>query len=41
MNTTNKKTKILAIGDVAVNREQPDSIFELVHEKIKEATGVH
>jgi NADH dehydrogenase FAD-containing subunit len=32
-----KRTKIFAIGDVAVNREQPDSIFELVHEKIKEA----
>lgn len=32
-----KLTKIFAIGDVAVNREQPDSIFELVHERIKEA----
>jgi poly-gamma-glutamate capsule biosynthesis protein CapA/YwtB (metallophosphatase superfamily) len=32
-----KRTKIFAIGDVAVNREKPDSIFELVHEKIKEA----
>ncbi len=32
-----KKTKIFAIGDIAVNRDQPDTIFELVHEKIKEA----
>ena len=27
-------TRIFAVGDVAVNRPQPDSIFELVHEKI-------
>ncbi len=31
------KTRIFAIGDVAVNREQPDTIFELVHERIKQA----
>ncbi|MDP3139421.1 MAG: CapA family protein, partial [Burkholderiaceae bacterium] len=31
------KTQIFAIGDVAVNRDKPDTIFELVHEKIKEA----
>lgn len=30
-----KTTRIFAIGDVAVNREQPDTIFELVHEQIK------
>lgn len=32
-----QKTRIFAIGDVAVNREQPDTIFELVHECIKQA----
>ena len=32
-----QKTRIFAIGDVAVNRKQPDTIFELVHERIKEA----
>ena len=37
MSSTSKRTKIFAIGDVAVNRENPDSIFELVHEKISEA----
>ena len=35
--TMSSKTRIFAIGDVAVNREQPDTIFELVHERIKEA----
>lgn len=30
-------TRIFAIGDVAVNREQPDTIFELVQERINEA----
>ncbi|MGE4242717.1 CapA family protein [Ramlibacter sp.] len=30
-------TRIFAIGDVAVNREQPDTIFELVHEQIRKA----
>ena len=29
-------TRIFAIGDVAVNREQPDTIFELVHEQIRQ-----
>ena len=31
------KTRIFAIGDVAVNREQPDTIFELVRERIQQA----
>ena len=30
-------TRFFAIGDVAVNRDQPDTIFELVHEHIKKA----
>lgn len=29
-------TRIFAIGDVAVNRDQPDTIFELVHERIQQ-----
>jgi len=33
----NQKTSIFAIGDVAVNREQPDSIFELVNADIQKA----
>ena len=31
------KTRIFAIGDVAVNRDQPDTIFELVHEQIRQS----
>ena len=30
-------TRIFAIGDVAVNRDQPDTIFELVHEQIRQS----
>lgn len=33
----NQKTSIFAIGDVAVNRDQPDSIFELVNAEIQKA----
>jgi poly-gamma-glutamate synthesis protein (capsule biosynthesis protein) len=33
----NQKTSIFAIGDVAVNRDQPDSIFELVNADIQKA----
>jgi poly-gamma-glutamate synthesis protein (capsule biosynthesis protein) len=33
----NQKTSIFAIGDVAVNRDQPDSIFELVNTDIQKA----
>ena len=32
-----QKTSIFAIGDVAVNRDQPDSIFELVNAEIQKA----
>ena len=32
-----KATRIVAVGDVAVNRDEPDSIFELVHEEIRAA----
>jgi poly-gamma-glutamate capsule biosynthesis protein CapA/YwtB (metallophosphatase superfamily) len=31
------KTQIFAIGDVAVNRDQPDTIFELVKDRIQQA----
>ena len=30
-------TRVFAIGDVAVNRDQPDTIFELVHADIQKA----
>ena len=33
----NQKTSIFAIGDIAVNRDQPDSIFELVNADIQKA----
>ena len=33
----NQKTSLFAIGDVAVNRDQPDSIFELVNTDIQKA----
>lgn len=36
-NTMSQPTRIFAIGDVAVNREQPDTIFALVHDDIKQA----
>ena len=32
-----KTTHIFAIGDVAVNRPEPDSIFELVKDQIQQA----
>lgn len=31
------RTSVFAVGDIAVNRDQPDTIFELVHERIKQA----
>ncbi len=34
---SSKTTRIFAIGDVAVNRDQPDTIFELVHEQIRQS----
>ena len=36
-NARTATTRIVAVGDVAVNREQPDSIFDLVRDRIKAA----